>query len=98
MRNGLELERTAVAELHEERHQVRVAYQLRAKHDGHVLDDLVEEHMMRYFFPEEIEVLLAACGFELVATGAFPEIDAPLSSETWNAMIVARATDNGGRR
>jgi hypothetical protein len=89
--NGLELVRSAHAELEQARHRVRVSYRLQAERGGSMLDDVAEEHLMRYFFPDELGSLLAASGFEMVAAGAFPDIDAPLSTHTWNALIVARA-------
>ncbi len=51
----------------------------------------VETHRMRYFFPQEIVLLLDVCGFELLRFGAFPDIDVEPSTATWNALVVAKA-------
>ena len=46
---------------------------------------------MRYFFAPELELILAASGFELVRLGAFPNLDDEPTEQTWNVALVARA-------
>jgi SAM-dependent methyltransferase len=50
-----------------------------------------ESHVMRYFFPLELELLLHSSGFALARLGAFPDIDQDPDETTWNIMGVARA-------
>jgi SAM-dependent methyltransferase len=50
-----------------------------------------EQHPMRYFFAPELELVLAAAGFELVRLGAFPDLDDEPTEQTWNVALVARA-------
>ena len=50
-----------------------------------------ETHVMRYFFPQELRLLLSDCGFELVSLTAFPSLDKPVSDQIWDAVLVARA-------
>lgn len=58
-------------------------------------DNLVSEtnetHRMRYFFATDLSLLLERSGFALKQLSAFPDLDAPLSVDTWNAFAVAIA-------
>ena len=58
---------------------------------GRVAAEVREQHPMRYFFALELELLLAAAGFELVRLGAFPNLDDEPTENTWNVALVARA-------
>jgi SAM-dependent methyltransferase len=58
---------------------------------GQVVSDTREEHLMRYFFEPELELLLAEAGLDLLRLGAFPELDREPDERTWNAALVARA-------
>jgi SAM-dependent methyltransferase len=53
--------------------------------------DAEETHVMRFFFPAELELFLEAAGFELVAVTAFGDLDSPASTDSWTATVVARA-------
>ncbi len=68
-----------------------VRYHVWRIEDGRVATEAREQHPMRYFFALELELFLAAAGFELVRLGAFPNIDAEASDQTWNVELVARA-------
>jgi SAM-dependent methyltransferase len=50
-----------------------------------------ETHRMRYLFPQEIRLLLELSGFNLVSLTAFPTLDADVSDQSWNAIILAQA-------
>lgn len=50
-----------------------------------------EQHSMRYFFSEKLEGHFEQAGLELAAMLPFPEIDAELSSASWNALFCGRA-------
>jgi len=50
-----------------------------------------EQHVMRYFFRDELEVSLRIAGFELVQVGAWPEWERPADETTWNAYVLATA-------
>jgi SAM-dependent methyltransferase len=53
--------------------------------------ETVEEHTMRFFFPEELAAFLEQSGFSLIRLGAFPEFDRDPDGTTWNVMAVAKA-------
>ena len=50
-----------------------------------------ETHRMRYFFATDLSLLLEHAGFAMQQLSAFPDLDAPLSADTWNAFAVATA-------
>ncbi|MBR1092432.1 class I SAM-dependent methyltransferase [Bradyrhizobium manausense] len=56
-----------------------------------VLDEALETHRVRYFFPLELELMLRVSGFQLMALTGFPDIDAPVSARKWAAAVVAVA-------
>jgi SAM-dependent methyltransferase len=49
-----------------------------------------ETHSMRYFFPQELDLLLRSSGFELKSITSFPDGQAA-SDESWNVFCVATA-------
>jgi len=81
--------RLVVPELDERHHLVRVSYRLLHLEGGRILEETVETHDMRFFFPLEVENLLAQAGFERVTLSAFGALDREPTSEDWNLMVVA---------
>ena len=65
--------RVAAGELDARHNLCMVRYHVWRIEDGRVVAEVREQHPMRYFFAPELELLLAAAGFELVRLGAFPE-------------------------
>jgi len=84
-----ELVRSVTAELDDERHLCRVRYELKRVDGGQVVEQADEEHLVRFFFREELRSLLEQSGFSLVRLAAFPAIDAEPDESTWNALVVA---------
>ena len=83
--------RVTGATLDGSRHLSRVAYRLWEIAGDRVVAEAEEEHVMRFFFPLELELLLDVCGFDLLRLGAFPQIDVDPDERTWNVAVVARA-------
>lgn len=50
-----------------------------------------ETHRMRFFFPNELDLLLRAGGFRRVDLCPFGKVGEPVQPETWNAAVVAQA-------
>jgi SAM-dependent methyltransferase len=50
----------------------------------------VEEHIVRYFFPEELRLKLARHGFWMLELKRFPDGEAPPDERAWNVIGVAR--------
>jgi SAM-dependent methyltransferase len=84
--------RSAHAELDTFAHRADVTYHIQHLERGHVIAEFSETHQMRYFFPQELALLLEAAGFTMLALHAFDDDDAPVSDDTWNALMIARAT------
>jgi SAM-dependent methyltransferase len=51
----------------------------------------VEEHVVRYFFPDELGSELARHGLRLLELKRFPDGEAPPDEHAWNVIGVARA-------
>lgn len=83
--------RTASTTLEIAQHTADVAFKLFALHSDRLASQTSETHRMRYFFPQEFALFLQSTGFKACSMTAFPSLDAPLTDQTWNALVVARA-------
>ena len=88
---GGQIIRVAAGELDTRRDVCLVRYHLWQLEQDRLTASVREQHAMRYFFVPELELFLAAAGFELVRLGAFPELEREPSEGTWNVAFVARA-------
>ena len=84
--------RAAEGELNTRLHVCMVRYKVWRLEEGVPVECAEETHRVRYFFPLELEHLLACTGFELLRLGAFPEFERDPAETTWNVMCAARAT------
>ena len=50
-----------------------------------------ESHVMRYFFPQELQLFLRSSSFRAERTGAFPEFHKDPDQTTWNVLQIATA-------
>jgi len=50
-----------------------------------------EEHVMRYFFPQELDLALRCHGLDLVQLSRFPDGEGPPDERAWNIVGVAQA-------
>jgi SAM-dependent methyltransferase len=50
-----------------------------------------ETHVMRFFFPAELELLMDLEGFELLALSPAASLDGDAGRDDWTALVVARA-------
>jgi SAM-dependent methyltransferase len=80
------LRRMVSGELDVRRHLCTVHYRL--IRGG---QDETETHVMRFFFPLELELLCELEGLELVSLTPFGSLDGEVGRDTWNATVVARA-------
>ena len=83
--------RSASGTLNVRAHQCTVDYCVWTIEDDRILSQVSESHVMRYFFPLELEHLLASAGFSLVRLGSFPDFQVDASESTWNVLVIARA-------
>jgi SAM-dependent methyltransferase len=83
--------RSATSEMDVRRHLCRVQYQL-SRLGGEGAEGVVEEtHVVRYFFPAELELQLAVSGFELLSLADFGKPEREPDASSWNAFVIARA-------
>jgi SAM-dependent methyltransferase len=84
------VERSASAELDIRRQLCTVRYRF----EGQLSRTSVAEevHVMRFFFPMELELFLDAADLELVSLSRFGSLDEEPDVQTWNVFGVARAT------
>jgi SAM-dependent methyltransferase len=77
---------------HDPRRQiVTVRYRLEHIVDGKRRSESREQHLLRYLFPREVELLLDLAGFRLLHLGDWPAVDDPPGSSGYAAALVARA-------
>jgi SAM-dependent methyltransferase len=83
--------RKTSASLDISRHLCRVSFDLkRVEADGQA-QQWQEEHVMRYYFSEELETALGQNQLELLHLRRFPDGEAPADEGAWNIVGVARA-------
>jgi hypothetical protein len=80
------LKRIVSGELDVRRHRCTVRYRL-VSESG----EERETHVMRFFFPLEIELFCDLEGFDLVSLTPFGTLDGEVERTTWNVTAVARA-------
>jgi SAM-dependent methyltransferase len=73
------------------RHTADVTFRLWTLQGERLISETRETHHLRYFFPQEVALMLSVAGFRLRAMSAFPTLDKPLSDDTWNAFTIAEA-------
>ncbi len=59
--------------------------------DNAVRDQSEELHLVRYFFPLELDLALRASGFRLLSMRSFPDVAKPAGVAKWPAALIAVA-------
>lgn len=72
-------------------HTADVTFKLWTINDDYLTNETIETHRLRYYFPQEFALLLSEAGFSLQCLSSFPSLDEPLTDQTWNAFVVAKA-------
>lgn len=90
-RGNVQLLRAASGEIDSRRHLCRVRYRLWRIDRGGGCESTCEEHVMRYFFPLELELFLSNSGMQLLGLSAFSELGRDPDEATWNVMGLAKA-------
>lgn len=94
--HGTTILRASNASLDTRAHVSNVFIQLWQLRGDTVESHVEETHRVRFFFPLEIDLFLKTAGFELVGLHSFPDVEKPPSDDTWNVLVVARASDRTG--
>jgi SAM-dependent methyltransferase len=83
--------RSASGDLDTARHTCAVRFHVWQLKNDRLVAEVDETHFMRYFFPQELKLLLDCSGFSLLRLGAFPAFDKEPDETTWSVMAVSRA-------
>jgi SAM-dependent methyltransferase len=81
--------RLSSGELDVRSHLCTVDFRIWQIEDDRLVAETEERHVMRYFFPLELELLLATSDLELLRLGAFPDVDREPDEGSWNVVGVA---------
>jgi SAM-dependent methyltransferase len=83
--------RVASGRLDTLRHLCTTDYLLWKWSEGKPMQEATESHVMRYFFPRELELFLKCEHFALDCLGAFPDFEREPDDTTWNVLGAAHA-------
>jgi SAM-dependent methyltransferase len=86
-----ELERRSSGRLDESRDLCTVRFDVVERFGTEIVRETVEEHAMRYFFPERLTKSVQEAGFKDVRFSAFPTLDRVPTQADWNIVGVAVA-------
>lgn len=82
--------RVAEPRLDIEKNIVTVSYRLFIFQNGSFVEEVTEDHRMRFLFLPELESFLSQVGLQVIHSCASTDLDQPVSDNEWNAMIVAQ--------
>jgi len=71
-------------------HTVSVNFTVLHIEEDKVLDYVEETHRMRFFFPKELDFMLAKTGYEVLGMHPFMELDGNLTENDWNMTVIAK--------
>jgi|ETNmetMinimDraft_13_1059891.scaffolds.fasta_scaffold04773_2 SAM-dependent methyltransferase len=79
-------------EIDAERQLLSIHFRLRRLREDRMIEETEETHIVRYFFPDELEVLFEAAKLELIRLGGFPDFEAePGDGGAWTVTAIGRA-------
>jgi SAM-dependent methyltransferase len=90
--SGVTILRKSSGTLDTFRHTCHVDIHVRELADNDVVREVREQHSVRFFFAQELNLFLTCAGFSLLRLGAFPEFDDDANETTWNVLGVAAAS------
>ena len=82
--------RAASGSLHVYEHLAEVRYHILRLQGSQVLTDREETHFMRYFFPQELLLLMGQAQLAVCSMSAFGDMDQIPSEDTWNVLVVGQ--------
>lgn len=85
------LMRSATSELDVRHHICTVRYVLRETMAGATGRPIEESHVMRYFFPLELDHYLECARFQLLSLTPTGALEGEPTADTWNVLGIARA-------
>jgi SAM-dependent methyltransferase len=82
--------RTASGHLDTFRHLCEVRYHILRIEDQRVVSESEEKHSMRYFFPQEIAILMHHADLKMADICAFGKLEQHPSEDSWNILVIAK--------
>jgi SAM-dependent methyltransferase len=70
-------------------HVVTVRFRLWKVVGDRLMEDISEEHRMRFFFPQELQILFRQHCLNIRKIVSFPDIEREPSDDTWNICIIS---------
>lgn len=70
---------------------VTVSYHVMHLHEDRIVEEVQEDHCMRYIFKPELAFMMNEAGLEIIHFCSFMDLETPASEDTWNVVAVARA-------
>lgn len=83
--------RTVEPELDAFNHICRLKYRLLISHGDKLIEEIIETHVIRYYFPQEIKHYLKDAGFEVLKICPFLDLNGMVDENIWNITIIAKA-------
>jgi len=89
--NQTRIIRTTETKLDSLNHRCHVNFEVIHIENDRVINEKDEEHIMRFFFPLELDLALKYAGMELIELKNFSDYEKPADERAWNVIGVARA-------
>lgn len=88
---GMRVIRWVHPELDAFNHLCKDHYHLIVTKENKIVDEVIETHTVRYFFPQEISHYLEESGFEVIEICPFLDLSSKLDEMVWNMTCIAKA-------
>jgi SAM-dependent methyltransferase len=88
----VELIRAAYGSLDVYHQLAKVHYHIWRIQEKRVISESEEDHLMRYFFPQELAYFLHEAGLDLISLTEFPSLDRIASENSWNVLGICKNT------
>lgn len=90
-RRGEKVIRFVHSTLDEQRQTVKVSLYVMHSKNRELLNEVNEDHVMRFFFPKELSRALASSGFRILKLGPAYELSRKATQDSWNVFVIAQA-------
>ena len=88
--NDLIVKRHAKPTLNLLKQTIDIEFAIEEENSSGMKNTWYENHSMRFFFPQEIELLLHYNGFDIIKFSNFPNTTEEISLDSWDVSILAR--------
>jgi hypothetical protein len=55
-----------------------------------MVSEIEDKHTMRYFFPQEMSILMHHADLKMADICAFGKLEQQPSEDTWNVLVIAK--------